>query len=160
MGARGMDLGYTSTRRGLSAPQRTALARLVRVLLTPTLATLHLRPVVRHGLCIRGDEEFHDICWALPVRPWIVGHPPSNPVLRSSRAMATCDELEPVAPYMVRNRRIVERCNVLVAAPLEMERRSHGGTWRTVTMAQVQGRPMYIVWRDGRITRDPGEIAW
>lgn len=143
-----MKIGFTGTRDGLTCEQHAALCEWVK---TRKVTEFH------HGACVGADCEAFDVFhqWAPGVK--IVAHPPENNSLVSGNALEFSHEKRPRAPYLGRNRNIVDATDVLVACPKgpeEQEQRS--GTWACVRYARRQGRKVFIVWPDG-ITTVEGE---
>jgi len=141
-------LSFTGTREGLSAQQLMALRALVN----------GMRPIAaHHGDCVGADETFHAVC--LVERVPVVLHPPQNEMLRAF-CEGAIDE-EPPRAYLTRNRNVVECGTLLVACPKESTEpkgRGAGGTWQTVRYARKQGRVVVLLWPDGRVTVDIGEV--
>ena len=53
--------------------------------------------------------------------------------------------------YHERNRNIVDATDILVATPKENKGDIYrGGTWYTINYAVSKGKPVYIIWPDGR----------
>lgn len=137
--------GLTATRHGMSGEQKSAL----RIFLAGSRGAFH------HGLCIGGDAHGHQI--ARDLGYWIIGHPPTNPVLRAD---LECDELRPEKPYLVRNKDIVDETIALIAVPSEPEPQPRGGTWSTFRYARKIGRPTVLILPNGKIIqRDNRVIA-
>ena len=65
------------------------------------------------------------------------------------------------APYLDRNRAIVDACDILYATPESMAEESRGGMWHTVRYARRVGKPVVIVWPDGTVgaSHPPGGSA-
>jgi predicted Rossmann fold nucleotide-binding protein DprA/Smf involved in DNA uptake len=58
-------------------------------------------------------------------------------------------------PPLVRNRIIVDGCDVLLAAPSGAERDNpRSGTWMTVRYARKRRKRIVIVWPDGTTTEE------
>lgn len=134
-----MRVGFTGTRRGMTEAQRTELLRLLREWL-PT--------EFHHGACIGADAEAHEVVRLVkegrPAHtvPKIVVHPCGSKTQRAHCPGAF--EVLNVLPPLVRNRRIVDAVDVLVAAPAgpEVQR---SGTWATVRYARKVGRKVVFV---------------
>lgn len=122
-------VGFTGSRAGMSPGQLAAL----RVLLADA-AEFH------HGDCVGADAQAHGI--ALEMGVPIVLHPPSDARLRAYCAGAGMEM--PEAPYLVRNRAIVNATDILVAAPDGPER-VRSGTWATVRYARSAGRRVEVL---------------
>lgn len=144
-------IGFTGTRHGLSAEQRRAMQRLI----VDTLLVAGPGPfIAHHGLCLGGDDEFHDSVRPLP-GAHIVGHPGPDWPDGKWCSQALCDETLARQPYMVRNAAIVAAVEVMIAAPLE-DGPASGGTWATIRMARRalrdgRLRELHVVGRDGQL---------
>lgn len=129
-------VGFTGTREGMTDDQRDQFTRMI---IDRNPAEFH------HGDCIGADAEAHAIVRECIPRCEIVTHPPENP---EYRAWCKGDrEMEP-APYLVRNRHIVDAVDEMLAAPYETHTR-HGGTWSTVRYASRRAVPCLTIVPDG-----------
>lgn len=138
-----MKLGFTGTRRGMTDAQVEAFGVLFRA----------LRPTeLHHGDCIGADADAHHAAREDGVRTVI--HPPIN---AEHRAWCKGDVELPPLPYFARNRAIVDATEMLIAASLTPHRTERGGTWYTVDQAVKCGKPVMIVWPDGRVEDWRGE---
>lgn len=147
-------IGFTGTRYGLASPQRVALFDLIDKLLLRTGKGITLPCIAHHGLCLGGDDEFHDVMRTLPGAR-TVGHPGPDWPDGKWCSQALCDETLARQPYMVRNAAIVAAVEVMIAAPLQDEP-ARGGTWATVGMARRalragKLRELYVIGRDGQL---------
>ncbi len=131
-----MRVGFTGTRRGMTPGQLAAVSFLLRAWSRVAILEVH------HGGCRGADLEFHAL--ARPHRRHV--HPGPG----SSRSG---DVVYPVpchgsggrgSPYLVRNRDIVDACEVLVAAPGGPEV-VRSGTWATIRYARRVGRPVVLL---------------
>lgn len=135
-----MRLGFTGTRRGMTAAQRAACAELL-ARLTPE--------VVHHGDAVGADAEMHGLASAAGVP--VVVHPPVNP---SHRAFCQGGEVLEPRPHKARDRDVVDDTDLLLGTPGALEEQDpHSGTWYTIRYAKRSGRPIIIVWPDGREER-------
>ena len=127
------SIGFTGTRKGMTAYQREALWRVLAG---------GERGVFHHGDCVGSDEEAHAI--ALEARWEVVVHPP---VLDHARAFCGGRGVTvlPAKPYLERNRDIVDSCSLLVAAPETDEEKIRSGTWSTVRAARRIGREVFVL---------------
>lgn len=105
--------------------------------------------VLTHGDCLGADAEAHAIAVELGVRVRIR---PAN--VAGMRAYCSGGEVVagPEAP-LVRNRRIVDDGEVLIAAPGMMQEQRRSGVWATIRYAMKQDRRIVIVWPDGQVER-------
>lgn len=139
-------LGFTGTRKGMTKLQ----LRFVRNRITG-----HNGKITRshHGSCIGSDEEFHDICLlaGIPVEVW-----PGN--VEKLRAPCLKADLyhEPM-DLVERDRKIVDACSVLMAAPRGYKEELRSGTWLTVRYALKQGKLVFVVWPSGEYQPWKGE---
>lgn len=133
-----MKIGFTGTRRDLSAAQTDALI--------VTLISLALDAVeVHHGMCVGADDEFHNMVRNLYPAIRIVGHPPED---RKFFAPAECDVMWSPKPYLERNKNIVHKCDVLIACPNGPEKQ-RSGTWATIRAARSSHKTVHIIWPSG-----------
>lgn len=133
-----MHVGFTGTQQGLTLEQRVELAR---VLYAYTDGT-----VFHHGDCIGADDEAHDI--ARDAGYDIEIHPPINDYKRAWRRGGILHEPK---EYLDRNHDIVDACDVLIAAPAQVEEVMRSGTWATVRYARKLGKPVVMIFpKEGR----------
>jgi hypothetical protein len=118
-----MIVGFTGTRRGMSASQEHQLQRVLDWL-EASESEIGGGALFHHGNAPGADAEASRIAEA---RGWeVVSHPAgANP--------------------LVRNREIVAACEVLVAAPLTDEEVLRSGTWATVRYARAAGKPVIFL---------------
>jgi len=129
-------IGFTGTRRGMTAEQKTAL----RNLLQAAGGEFH------HGDCVGADAEAHDIAQACGLEPVI--HPPTDPKQRAWKAASRI--LLPL-PYLHRNKEIVRETESIIATPSEFDEQHRSGTWSTVRYARKLGRQVLVILPDGRL---------
>ncbi len=123
-------IGFTGTRRGMTAKQKTELWKL-----------LHTYDEFHHGDCVGADTEAHDI--ACEVGVYVVVHPPIATKYRAYRCGHGSDRMP--KSYMERNLDIVTDCDYLVAAPQTMTETQRSGTWATVRMARRMGKQVIVL---------------
>lgn len=128
-----MQIGFTGTQRGLTQKQKDEL----------TSYAVNLPPgTFHHGDCIGADEQaariFYSYGWNLEL------HPPTNPVKRAflNRELYHTEH-EPL-PYLNRNHKIVESCEILIACPKGMNEELRSGTWATIRYARGLGKEIII----------------
>lgn len=138
-----MTLGFTGSRFGMSAAQQQRV----------NAAIAHLKPnEVHHGSCVGADANFHVLAYAFDSDIRFVVHPPTETGLVQVIALGNVTTMAP-EPYLVRNRRIVDACDVLLGAPAEEQEQVRGGTWSTVRYARAQGKTVYVVLPSGKVTK-------
>lgn len=142
-------VGFTGTRRGLTAPQLVALRRL---LFSAPIGELH------HGGCIGADDQAdtmaHDLRIPRLVYPSSIG---PNALISIEQRTARGRSFgftvggvafRPADLPLVRNREIVDACDVLIACPSGPEQ-IRSGTWYTVRYARKIGRPVVLIFPEG-----------
>jgi len=127
-----MFLGFTGTRRGMTQPQREAVARVLRQ------RGMHRQITFHHGGAFGADQGAAEIAYALGYE--VRTHLPAG------RAPAD---------YLARNHAIVDIADELLAAPAGMEEELRSGTWATIRYARKERRMVTVVWPDGTISFDP-----
>lgn len=132
-----IDIGFTGTRHGMTDAQKQRLQWLLAGM--PRPAWLH------HGLCVGADAEAHEIALAMDML--IEGHPPTNPKMMAK--LEGFGFLNMPLPYLVRNRRIVDKTSELIAAP--RNEAIVGGTWSTIHYAKGVGRKVTIIYAHGAV---------
>lgn len=134
-----MIVGFTGSRRGMSRDQQLRVFSLLR----------HFRPEeVRHGDCLGADEEFHELAYVFGAHVHI--HPPKEELYR---AFCKGDNvtMHPPEEYLIRDRLIVRGSDVLIGAPLNMNK-THSGSWYTINFAKQVKTDVYHIGRDGSVT--------
>lgn len=94
---------------------------------------------LHHGDCVGADDIAGQVAHRCSFR--VVAHPPTNERLR---AHGVADEVREPLEYQVRNRRIVDETEMLIAAPDGPER-LYSGTWSTVRYARSLGRRVVVL---------------
>lgn len=138
-------IGFTGTRKGLTLPQEKSLKGLLG-----KLKKKHDITAAHQGCAIGADEVFALAADALGIA--VKGHPSNLESQTSERALLVCDEVFDPMPPLVRNRMMVDRVQLLIACPAEMEEQARGGTWSTIRYARKLSRLMAICWPDGSLT--------
>ena len=132
-----MIVAFTGTRRGVTLPQSQALT---------TWLDRCVRGTFLHGDCIGADayaaQRARDLGWMVECYPCTIA---------AKRAYAGGHVIHDPAPPLVRNRAMVDRCDVLVACPGEAIEQLRSGTWATIRYARKIGRPVVLVLPDGSI---------
>lgn len=131
-----MIIGFTGTQHGMTTAQREAV--------TAILETWP-RGWLSHGDCIGADADAHQI--ALAANWKVTLHPPDNAAKRAWCTGASI--IMKPRPYLERNKNIVTKCQVMIAAPSGATERVRSGTWATIRYARRLERPICIVAPDG-----------
>lgn len=137
-----VEVGFTGTRDSMTIVQYGEFARLL-----DSVANDGDR--FHQGCCVGADEEASIAARGQGL--WIVGHPPIDKKLVST--FQSDEECEP-EEYLVRNKNIVDASTVMIATPGGMVEVLRSGTWSTIRYARKQGRELYIIFPDGRITHN------
>lgn len=133
-------LGFTGTRHGLT--QRQLISIKAALLGLRHLSEFH------HGDCLGGDREAHELVRLLFPDVAIHGHPPKIP---DQRAFCRVDQLWDEEDYLVRNQKIVDLSEVVIAAPHGLEKQNpRSGTWATIRMARRAHLPHLIIFSEGQ----------
>ena len=132
-------VGFTGTRKGMTDEQTLVF----------TVWIMTMDPYeFHHGDCKGADEEAHNIVRVKINRCRMIGHPPDND---KQRAKCKFEMNYLPAPYLERNRDIVDDVDHMVACPSTMKEKERGGTWYTIRYARKQGRKLTIIYPDGTI---------
>lgn len=145
-----MNIGFTGTRNGMTDKQRESFTRLLN---------LWRAKVFRHGACVGADADAVIAVRATLPDCRIIAHPgqPANGGENehlSHLAINGSDETLPAKGHFARNRDIVEASDGMIATPWQNEPQpagTGGGTWYTIQYAQKAGKPVMILWSDGRV---------
>lgn len=135
-----LTIGFTGTRHGMGMYQKE---QLMRVLDNAKLVTKR----AIHGGCVGADAEFDSMCrQILELVPEIYpGYPLGRPEDASMRMALPEDAcIHSPAPYLERNREIVANCQLLIAAPKDLD--EYGGTWFTIDHARKSSRETIILY--------------
>lgn len=130
-----MRIGFTGTQHGMSAIQKLELVDILTIIMTETPDS-----EFHHGDCIGADAEAAII--AARLNFIVVGHPPN---ITTKRAFFKSDLTVPALPYLARNKKIVDSCQLLIAAPNEDIEVLRSGTWSTVRYARKTNVPVYVM---------------
>lgn len=132
-------IGFTGTQEGLTDWQQINV-----VFALQCFKSSHGTTAV-HGDCIGGDEFFAKVTAQLGfqtrARPGCdsKGNSPK-------RAYVDSDEIFPLALYLVRNHRIVDDSDIMIACPKSFEEELRSGTWATVRYARRVGKRVHMIY--------------
>ena len=127
-----MKVGFTGTREGMSQPQKE---QFVVKLFELGVHEFH------HGDCIGADADAHDIVREFFPNVKIVIHPPSK---TRTQAFKKGDESRIPAPYITRDKAIVNDTEWLIGSPLGPEK-IRSGTWTTIRHARKINKPHTVL---------------
>lgn len=133
-----MKIGFTGTRKSYSGIQKIELLKYFSIFSKSKKIEFH------HGCCIGSDEKFHRLMRQIFPNCKIIGHPPLNKSLMA--VGLDYDELYEPADYLVRDRQIVDVCQMLIATP-EGEEVLRSGTWATIRYALKQRDKSVLIFR-------------
>lgn len=131
-----MRVGFTGTQLGMTGYQLREVSRHLKALKNKGAHEFH------HGDCVGADAEADKI--ALDLGYTIFVHPPEDP---SKRAFCTggLRVILPKAPYLVRNRSIVDHTEVLIATPKRLSEELRSGTWATIRYARKLRKDILLI---------------
>jgi len=130
-----MNIGFTGTRKGMTKYQKNKFRSILK-----KLKTGH-HGAFRHGDCIGADEDADSIVKKKTLLRILI-HPPISDKDRAFCLSPTF--VYPKKPYLVRNKNIVNKCDILIACP-EGEETLRSGTWSTIRYAFKKGTPTIII---------------
>lgn len=139
----GRAVGFTGTQKGMTTAQEKSVRAIFETLRLLSFQWLH------EGDCIGADADANRIWRQCGGK--IHSHPPIKEKLR---AFSLFDYDEEPRDYLVRNKCIVNACELLVATPKGPEE-IRSGTWSTIRYARSKQLPRLIVFPCGTATRDP-----
>lgn len=130
-------LGFTGTQQGMTEDQKMAFEDILAC----------GAKVLHHGDCRGADAQ----AWRLARTHGFktVCHPPNVPKKRAFTMPN--EETREELPYLVRNQRIVDESEILIATPKGFEEELRSGTWATIRYAQRRKKPVVIIWPDGEL---------
>jgi len=133
-----LKVGFMGTRHGMSKKQKVELENFVKA---KEFDEFH------HGMCEGSDEQAHHIVEDAH-KAKIIGHPPKA---MKTAVSVSCDTIMDVDTFAKRNKNIVDATDYLIATP-DAKERAGSGTWKTVRYARKQGKRIYIIHKNGRVT--------
>jgi len=133
-----MEIGFTGTRKGMTAAQLNTLARELRQFSRPIGNAF---TAVHHGDCVGADEQFHQYIRKNYPAVFIHIHPPYD---NEFRAFCDGDDAEEPKEYLTRNRDIVDASQCILAVPDGPEK-NRSGTWYTIRYARRIGRRVMVI---------------
>jgi hypothetical protein len=132
-----MKIGFTGSRRGMTADQENAVTHLFA---DSGATELH------HGDCYGADLQANDLAVHYDMR--IILHPPDDP---KGRAFCASHESREQKPYLDRNHDIVDETDILIACPNTTKEVQRSGTWATIRYAERKKKDILLIYPSGRI---------
>jgi hypothetical protein len=129
-------VGFTGTQRGMSQAQKDALYE--RIFRLNGISEFH------HGDCIGADYQAQALVRKHSPDTELHIHPPTDGV---KRAFCKHGVVYPPKHYLARNHDIVDRTDVLLAAPYTDTEQLRSDTWATIRYARKQGKQVIILKR-------------
>lgn len=153
-----MIVGFTGSRVKPSAEVCAAITKTLEdALLNGVLKDMY---EAHHGDATGMDELVHNTIRRVRPDVRIVKHPP---LYDKWQAKCDADHTEPNADYLVRNKHIVQRSDLVCAFPSEDMskplpvkplRQPRSGTWHTIGVARRSLVPVYFFRYDGSLLKD------
>jgi hypothetical protein len=148
-------VSFTGTQDGMTIQQNGAILRILELYLSGRDDPKDVE--VHHGDCVGADQEFHDIAHSLGCHT--VSHPASkgdgywgwDSKPHKKRAFCQVDEIKMPRPPLIRNKDMVDICDVLLATPKTKIEIMRSGTWATVRYARKKVKYHIIIWPNGSI---------
>lgn len=144
-----MRLGMTGTSGKITAIQYQKMCVYV-------YGVRQLIVTAHHGDCIGADRAFHHAVRDFAPSASIHIHPPS---ISTKRAFCHGDVLNPVKPYLERNRDITINADYLMVVPAGYMQEMRSGTWYTYRQMRKLKKSGFIIWPDGRLEHFHGDYT-
>lgn len=137
-------LGVTGTREGMSKVQKENIEAYIEKLLFQQEWS---ERILHQGQCIGVDVELAKLL-KNKYGFKIISHPP---VKKDLLGICENDEVKTPKSYFVRNRNIVNSCDLLIVVPKENKHKTFGGTWYTHDFAVSELKPLCVFYPNGKI---------
>ena len=132
-------IGFTGNRFGLTENQKKEIR---------TIFDTYQNITLYHGDCIGADTMFHELCVEYKKNNInkiinVIIFPPDDDKLRGFNKS---DIIMPPKPYLKRNEDIVNKCNVLIACPIDKNKEIlRSGTWTTIRKARKLNKTIHLL---------------
>lgn len=138
-------LSFTGSRNGMTDSQKHESEQVLSEVKPESLV---------HGDCVGADCDIHQIAMNREVRVLI--RPCTIVSMRANCRGGTL--LSDPEPPLVRNRKIVQDGDMLLATPIQYQEITRSGTWSTIRFARRKNKPIIIIYPDGsRILEIPNK---
>jgi hypothetical protein len=149
-----MHIGFTGTQDGLQVSQLDSLRELMRGI----RSIMGNAVIVHHGDCIGADVQCDAICAKLYIQRH--AHPGCDRSGASpKRAWCQAEVVHEPMWYIDRNHVIVGSALTLIGCPGGYTEEVRSGTWATIRHARRLRRTVTLVYPDGRIDVEPGDLG-
>lgn len=135
---------FTGTRDGMSDHQLSELVRVLIKLGDPASAWPAPTTFI-HGACMGADTQFGEVVWDLRSRHDGITVEVFPSTSLRTRRRADSDYEHPPAPPLVRDQSMVDRADLVIAAPRTPVEQTRSGTWTTVRMARRRLLPIILL---------------
>ena len=147
-------IGFTGSRSGLSAGQRRTFENFLKEMSKRAVRSRDNLLVV-HGDCVGADADVGGVCKSLSVP---TATRPAN--MPHMRALTSTAALAPPEDPLLRNKKIVDDCNMLVACPSSATEVLRSGTWATIRAGRKAKKQVFVITPDGFMFEDsPGPLS-
>lgn len=134
-----MRVSVTATRHGLTVRQQGEAMRWLH-----RLRKGEGDAVLSHGCCVEGDEFLHRLARGLGFQ--VVGRPSNLPDKTMALRPDEFLRIHEPEPPLLRDRKLVTFCDVLLACPRQRREVRRSGTWATYRYAADCGVTVIVVW--------------
>lgn len=140
-----ITLGFTGSQKGMTVQQLSRFR-----LLIDSFADMFVIKEFHHGCCIGADEQAHNV--VVELYPKIIMHiHPGNIEAKKAACEHSKKVLYPAIDNLIRNKKIVNAANVLIAAPAQNYEITRSGTWATIRDALRDKKQVLIIDTNGGI---------
>lgn len=143
-----MIISFTGTQKGMTSYQKMSFLKVMQFLKAKRNVT-HFN----HGDCIGADADAHEIVSNIDIPIHIY---PGTDKRGASPKRAFCinGTTHKAQEYLIRNKKMVDLCTVLVACPAESIEQLRSGTWSTIRYAKKIKIPIVTIYPDGTIQKN------
>jgi len=136
-----MIVGFTGTQRGMTPNQKASFNAAL-----DDIDEITLIKEFHHGDCIGADADACEVVKKCFPETEVHRHPPEH---SAKRAFTEADVDYPKKRYLDRNQDIVDACDILIAAPAEIDEKLRSGTWATVRRARKAHKDLLLIYPSG-----------